>query len=360
MDWLKSLMAESLAYHVVVAAAIIAVFFFLSNSVRRLLGYIGKKIIARTETALDDQILSVILQHVRPLMIVVGLHVAVREVRKGVVGGDLTADQILDYSESILYIIVVLLVVKIIMAIIREIIDWYLDKKSAEGVPSLKMTLGPLTAKVMKILVGLVGVIVVLDHFGINIGSLLVSLGVGSLAVALAAQDTLANMLAGFVILVDRPFRVGDRIELQSGQIGDVFEIGLRSTKLLNFDNNLIIIPNAELVKGSLINYAYPFNQMRVVLKFGVAYGTDPERVRKIVLDLVNTHPDIMKDPPPEVFFTALGDSSIEFMLTARVVDFTKRFRVETALRELTYNAFAREGIQIPFPQRVVHMKTDA
>lgn len=359
MEWLRSVMANDLVYHIVVAGAIIAVFYVSSRTVRAVLGFLARKILSRTETVLDDKILGVILQHVRPLMILISLHLAVREVRKGVVPEDVTANQMLDYGESILYIAVVLLIVKIVMAIIREIIEWYLDKMSAEGALNLKLTLGPLTSKAMKIVVGLVGVIIVFDHFGINIGSLIVSLGVGSLAVALAAQDTLANMIAGFVILVDRPFRVGDRIELQSGQLGDVQEIGLRSTKLLNLDNNLIIIPNSELVKAPLINYAYPFNQMRVLLKVGVAYGTDPEAVRRILLSIADRHDEVLEDPPPEVFFTAMADSSLEFTLMARVRDFSRRFRAEAALRESAYSAFAREGIEIPFPQRVVHMKSN-
>jgi len=289
-------------------------------------------------------------------MVVIALHVAIREIRKSVTEADLTADQMLDYGESILYIVGVLLVVKILLNI-REIIHWYLDRISADGAASLKMTLGPLTTKVVNVLVGLVAVIILLDHFRINIGSLLVSLGVGSLAVALAAQDTLANMIAGFVILVDRPFHVGDRIEIGPGQVGDVQEIGLRSTKLLNYDSNLILIPNADLVKSRIINYAYPFNQMRVQLMVSVAYGTDPGLVRRILVELARNHPDILPEPQPEVYFTGTGDSGIEFSLMARASSYTKKFAAETTIREPAYLAFSKEGIEIPFPQRMVHMK---
>jgi small-conductance mechanosensitive channel len=360
MDWLNNITGNELIYHSVIAVVIVIVFYVMTSVVRGFLGFIGRKIIARTENELDDKILAVVLAHVRPLMIVIGLHVAVREIRKGVPAADLTMAQILEYANAILYIVVVFLILKIFLAVIQEFIHWYLDKVSGDGAGNLKMTIGPLTDKVMKIVVGLVAVIIVLDHFGINIGSLLVSLGVGSLAVALAAQETLANMIAGFVILVDRPFRVGDRIELTSGQIGDVQQIGLRSTKVLNFDHNLIIIPNSELVKTRIINYAYPFNQTRVVLKVGVAYGSDPEKVRGILMKLASYQLDILKDPPPEVFFTAMNDSSIEFTLNARVGDFTQRFKVETSLREQAYLAFNREGIEIPYPQHVVTMKANA
>ena len=360
MDWLKDVFGSELLMRVVVAAIIVGAFYVLSRGARMFLRFMGKKIFAKTKTVLDDRILEVVLAHVKPLMIVIGLHVAVREIRKGAHPSDLTINQILDYSDAILYVVVVILVVKIILTVLRVIIDWYLDTLSAEGASDLKMTLGPLTSKVVNILVGMVAVIILLDHFGINIGSLLVSLGVGSLAVALAAQDTLANMIAGFVILVDRPFRVGDRIELATGQVGDVHSIGLRSTKLLNFDSNLIIIPNAELVKSRIVNYAYPHNQMRMQLKVNVAYGTEPAKVRRLLLEAVRTHPDILADPAPEVHFTAMNDSSIEFTLVAVSADYMKRYPAETSLREQIYLALQKEGVEIPFPQRVVHVNADA
>jgi small-conductance mechanosensitive channel len=248
----------------------------------------------------------------------------------------------------------------VVLGFLREAINWYLDRISAEGGTSLKMTLGPLTNKVVDILIGLVAVIVVLDHFGINIGSLLVSLGVGSLAVALAAQDTLANMIAGFVILVDRPFRVGDRIELASGEVGDVKEIGLRSTRMLNFDNNMIIVPNADLVKGRIVNYAFPLKPMRVLLKFDVAYGTEPAKVRQILTGLASAAPGILPDPAPQVFLTGLSDASVQFTLVARASEYGEQYNAETLLREQAYLAFMKEGIAAPVTQRIVHMKATA
>lgn len=359
MEWLKTLIQGELWGRVIVAAIIVAAFYVLSRFAKKLLNFLGRKLLAKTETALDDKILGVVLAHVKPLMVIIGLHVGVREIRKGAPASELTINQILDYADAFLYIIVIILIVKVLLSIIRVIIDWYLDHLSTEGVSDLKMTLGPLTSKVVNILVGMVAVIITLDHFGINIGSLLVSLGVGSLAVALAAQDTIANMIAGFVILVDRPFRVGDRIELSTKEIGDVQAIGLRSTKILNFDSNVIIIPNGELTKSRIVNYSYPHRPMKVQLTINVAYGTDPTRVRGILLKIALSHPDILKDPAPEVHFTAMKDSSIEFTLIARTADYTKRFAVETALREQSYLALANEGVEIPFPQQVVHVKAN-
>ncbi len=360
MDWMTHLLADDLAYHVTIAAAIVLIFSLLSRAVRALLRWAARKVFARTETVLDDRIVAVLLAHVRPLMVLVGLHIAVREVRKAVTQGDVTLTQILDYSEALLYIALVVLAVKILLGVLREIIDWYLEKVAADGSSNLKATLGPLTSKVINIIVGLVAVIIILDHFGINIGSLLVSLGVGSLAVALAAQDTLANMIAGFVILVDRPFRVGDRVEIPSGQIGDVMEIGLRSTKMLNFDNNLIIIPNAELVKSRIINHALPREPARVTVQVGVAYGSDPEQVRRILTGIATAHADVLADPAPEVHCTGLRENAVEFTLIARAVDFRKRWGVETAIREQALLRLPAAGIPFPLPQRVVHLQGKA
>ncbi len=360
MNWLMQTIENPLSYHGLIGLLIIAGFFVLSTVIRGLLRVAGRKVFARTRTVIDDQILDVINRHVRSLTMLASFTVAAQEVRKGVTASDVTITQILGYVDTILYVLLVFVTTRLVLGILRVLVEWYIDRVTKDGAENMRMTIGPLTSKVTGIILGLVGLIVVLDHFGINIGSLLVSLGVGSLAVALAAQDTLANMIAGFVILVDRPFRVGDRIVLESGDMGDVQEIGLRSTKVQNFDANLIIVPNSELVKARIINQAYPFNQMRARLVVGVAYGTNAEKVRGILLKLADNHPDILKEPKPEVFMTALADSAVEFTLIARASDFSKRFAAENILREQAYVAFGEEGIEIPFPQRVVTMKTSS
>jgi MscS family membrane protein len=351
-DWLSN----PRTYHLVIGIVIVILFGPLTWLVKRLLGILGRKVFARTETLLDDRILAVIMPRVRPIMLTVGLRIAVHEVRKGTAPDESTWHQMLDYGEAILYVALALLVLRIVLGILREILDWYLEKVSTDGASNLKNTLGPLTSKVMNVLLGMVAIIIVLDHFGINIGSLLVSLGVGSLAVALAAQDTLANMIAGFVILVDRPFRVGDRIEIASGVVGDVAEIGLRSTKVLNFDNNVIVLPNAELVKSRIVNFSYPVHAMRVQLRFDVGHGTGIDRVRTILLTLAQSHPDLLKDPPPQVVVSGIGEAAVQVTLIARASSYTKVWGAEVQLREHAYAEFLRQGIQVPVQHRVLHM----
>ncbi|HTY00678.1 MAG TPA: mechanosensitive ion channel family protein [Bacteroidota bacterium] len=345
-----------LAYHTVVGVCILLVFVLLIRVVRWVLNLVGRRIISKTETTLDDRLLVVVLKSVGPVMIVTGLWVALREIAKGVAPDDQTALELIEYGRDILYIAAAIVALRVAVGAVSEFLGWYLERISGDGSDNLRRALGPLTTKTVNFALSLVAVIIVLDHFGINIGSLLVSLGVGSLAVALAAQETIANMIAGFVILVDRPFRIGDRIEVGSGVVGDILTIGLRSTRLLNFDNNVMIIPNSDMIKSRITNYAYPYNQMRVMLQFDLAYGADVARAREILLGLVQAHPDVLADPAPTVTVTTVSANAVTIVVVARCRDFSVQYATETVLREQAYRALLQHGIPVPIEKRLVRL----
>lgn len=323
-----------------------------------ILSWLFASIARRTKNTLDDRLFGAILSRVTTLSVLIGIFIALDEVRKGVTQRDQTILQILGYLDIVAYVGAVLIVGKIVADIIESVIEWYIEEHSQRKDDKLTATITPMTSKIVSIAVFLMAAMVILDHFNINIGSLLVSLGVASLAVALAAQDTIANMIGGFVILVDRPFRVGDRIQLPTGELGDVVEIGLRSTRILNLENNLLIIPNAELVKSRIVNFAYPHNEVKVIVNVGVAYGVNLDNVRRIMLTVANNLPTVAQEPPAEVHLIDFGDSSLLLRLICTTNDFKNRFKTETTLREQLYAAFQKEGIEIPYPQRVVTMKT--
>ncbi|MFN3873725.1 MAG: mechanosensitive ion channel family protein, partial [Ignavibacterium sp.] len=195
----------------------------------------------------------------------------------------------------------------------------------------------------------------VLAKFKVDISAFVVSLGVGSLAIALAAQETLSNMISGFIIMTDRPFRIGDRIRYADNQVGDVVDIGIRSTKILDFDNNIVIIPNNEIVKSRLVNITYPNSLTRVVVEVGVAYGTDIKKVKEILLKVADEDPDCSKQIAPEVFLINFGTSSLDFRLVARTDDYRNAWVMQCRLREKIYEEFNKNNIEIPFTQIVVH-----
>ena len=351
---------NQLIKHTFIALLIIVGSAGVGQIMKFLLNTVFKKLFEATKTTLDDRILDVIRSRITLLSMMTGVYIGIREVRKGLVPEDVTYHQILDYLLIVLFLLLVFVLTRLVSRVIETTVEWYMDEVSSKTQSNITPTVAPMTTKIINIVLLLIACMIVLDHFGINIGSLLVSLGVGSLAVALAAQETVANMIAGFVILVDQPFRIGDHIKLPSGDEGDVYQIGLRSTRIVNVDNNLVVIPNSELVKNRITNYALPYADIRIVVEINVAYGTDIEKAKNILLRLVSQIPGVLSRPAPEVFLFNFGESAIQLRLVGQTSEFGKKFAIETKLRELIYAAFRAEHIEIPFPQRTLHIDNHA
>ncbi len=199
---------------------------------------------------------------------------------------------------------------------------------------------------------------ILLSYFGINVTALAAALGIGGLALSLAAQDTLSDAIAGFIILADRPYRVGDRIEIQgAGTWGDVVDIGLRTTRIRTRDNRMIIVPNSMIGKNQIVNYTYPDPRYRIQTHVGVAYGTDIETARRVIVDAVRSLEQVLPDKPVDALYIEMGDSAMIFRVrwwiesyvdTRRVID-----RVHTALQE----ALDAAGIESPYPIQNVNLQ---
>lgn len=207
-----------------------------------------------------------------------------------------------------------------------------------------------------------IGILVILSYLGVSITPLITALGVGGLAVALALQDTLANLFAGLHILVERSIRVGDFIKLETGQEGYVEDITWRTTRIRMLPNNIVVIPNSKLAQSIVTNYYLPEKRMAVPIPVSVSYSCDPDTIEKILLDVANSAigkiDGLLSDPKPVVrFIPGFGDSSLDFTLICHVREYVDQFLVQHELRKLIFKRFREEGIEIPFPQRVVHLK---
>ncbi len=214
----------------------------------------------------------------------------------------------------------------------------------------------PLLSTVGSVALGMFGLIALLRSFDIDVNSLVVSLGVGSLAVGLAAQDTLANMFAGFALMADRPFLIGDRIQLASGETGDVEAIGIRATRMRTLDDTLLIVPNRELTKERVVNLSRPGRSVIARLDVGVAYGSDLEKARRIVTEAVLSSGYVDRGHQPDVLVTKLGDFSIGLRAVFSVRDYTELNLAVSEVYEAIYRDLARAGIEIPYPvQRQIH-----
>jgi small-conductance mechanosensitive channel len=193
--------------------------------------------------------------------------------------------------------------------------------------------------------------------WSIDVGGILVGAGVAGIALGLAAKDTLANIFSGIFIIADAPYQVGDYIRLDSGERGQVTQIGLRSTRLLTRDDIEVTVPNAVIANGKIVNESGgPWIKQRIRAAVGVAYGSDVDRVREILEGLAHEHPQVVDDPAPRARFRAFGESSLDFELMAWIATPEERGQVLDGLNTAIYKAFNREGIAIPFPQRDVHL----
>lgn len=342
--------------------------FLLGKIINFIFRVILKPLFARTKTELDDKILEILVKFDNRFFLILSLYFSIQYFHAQV-ENETSLKNLLSakyynsivklskFSYDILFIASVALAVYIVYKIINLILEHYIEKKKIEQEKSKLLEFIPLLHKILLFVLITIGALIVLNHFNINISGIIVSLGIGSLAIALAAQETLANMIAGFIILIDRPFREGDRIKLLNGIIGDVYEIGIRSTKILDFDNNLLIVPNTDLVKTTVQNLSYPETISRVVVDLEVDYSTDIQRVKQILIDLAKNHPLSLKDYEPTVFVVNFASSGISLRLILRTNDYRNLYQIQSDLREQILVRFREENIEIPYQQIVIHTK---
>jgi small-conductance mechanosensitive channel len=224
-----------------------------------------------------------------------------------------------------------------------------------------------LTENVARLVVGLLGILILLNSLGVSVTPILTALGVGGLAVALALQDTLSNLFAGFYISLAGQMRVGDYVKLDTGEEGYITDITWRTTAIRQLSNNLILVPNAKLAQAIVTNYHLPEKRMSLLIPIGVSYSSDPVHIEKILIEEATTAAasgqisGLLADPAPFVrFIPGFGESSLDFTLICQVAEFVDQYLAQHELRKRIFARFQREGIEIPFPQRTVHfVRTD-
>lgn len=342
--------------------------FILGKIINFIFRVILKPIFARTKTEIDDKLLDLVIKFDNRFFIILSLYFSIQYFHAQVESEAILKNllnakyynfiiKLSKFFYDILFIAAVALAIYIVYKIINLTLEHYIEKKKIEQEKSKLLEFIPLIHKIILFVLIIIGSLIILNHFNINISGIIVSLGIGSLAIALAAQETLANMIAGFIILIDRPFHEGDRIKLLNGIIGDVYEIGIRSTRILDFDNNLLIIPNTELVKTTVQNFSYPETISRVVVDLEVDYSTDIQRVKQILIDLAKNHPLSTKDYEPSVFVVNFASSGISLRLILRTNDYRNVYQIQSDLREQILIRFREENIEIPYQQIVIHTK---
>jgi len=304
----------------------------------------------KTSTKIDDIIISVLRVPTIYWCLAIGLYI-------GAEFSDLPRHYVLYFSKSI-HIIVILSVTIAVANLAGKIFRNYIQT-SALPIPTSGLAYGMLKAGIF-----IIGFLVMLSSLGISIAPLLTALGVGGLAVALALQDTLANLFAGIHILVEKSLRVGDFIRLETGQEGYIEDITWRTSRIKMLPNNMVVIPNSKLAQSVVTNYYLPEKRMSLLIPIGVSYSSDPDKVEKILVEeakmAVGEIPGLLGDPEPFVrFIPGFGGSSLDFTLICQVQEFVDQYLAQHELRKRIFRRFKNEGIDIPFPHRTVYLREE-
>ncbi|MGW7238567.1 mechanosensitive ion channel family protein [Streptomyces sp. NPDC054804] len=217
---------------------------------------------------------------------------------------------------------------------------------------------------ITRVLVLAIGFLVVLQTLGISIAPLLTALGVGGLAVALALQDTLANLFAGIHILASKTVQPGDYIQLSSGEEGYVVDINWRQTTVRQLSNNLVVIPNGQLAKTNMTNYTRPEQQLTILVQVGVSYDSDLDQVERVtqevIAEIMTEITGAVPEHEPAIRFHTFGDSRIGFTVILGVGEFSDQFRIKHEFIKRLHRRYREEGIRIPAPTRTVALQQGA
>jgi small-conductance mechanosensitive channel len=214
----------------------------------------------------------------------------------------------------------------------------------------------------VKYVIWFVAFLLILSTLEIDITPLLAGAGIAGVAVALAAQDLLSNFFGGALIVMDKPFKVNDRIKIDD-YLGDVVSVGPRSTRLQTLDYQLVTIPNSKIANSVIINYALPEVRLKIKIPVSVAYGSDVKRVKEILLEIaweaVDRSAYVLNEPAPSVYFLEFADSSLNFTLVVWAKAFNMAWDVQDFINTRIDERFKEEGIEIPFNQMDVHIRND-
>ena len=344
MDLIKILLSNPYmkALTIVVASVLAAAI------IKWIFGGILRSAVKRTKTSFDDKLLDLLNKPVFYTVLLVGIDIAVHT---------------LEIPDNLQYVLVGL--IKTTVLLIWTGSAWKfatLSLKELSRLPKSYKFVQPRTLPLFdnlgKIVIFSGALYFFLLAWDINITAWLASAGIVGIAVGFAAKDSLANLFSGFFIMVDAPYKVGDFINLDGGERGKVTDIGLRSTRILTRDDVEITIPNSVIAGSKLVNESGgPYEKERIRVSVGIAYGSDIDLVRETLLDIAKSNHYVQDEPEPRVRFREFGESELSFQLLFWIEEPVLRGRVIDQLNSEIYRMFKEKGIEIPFPQRIIHMR---
>ncbi len=327
------------------AALIFLLFVVIAKTVAIVLRKYLKKITEKTKTKFDDVLLEKTEPFLTYVIVLVGVKVLLLHI------GIMTL-----LLSRIINSFITILAVYFAIIIIDMFIDfWGINwaKKTRSGIDAML----PLIHKFSKVVLIIAGLMFILDIWDKDITGFVAGLGIAGIVLGFALKDSLGNIFGGISIILDRTYKVGDRIKIDSGESGIVYDIGLRSTKIKTWDNDIIVIPNGKMANSKIQNYVQPSIRSRAVIEFGVAYGSDVKKVKDVVIKTIKKVENVLEDPEPSVVFVKMNDFSLDFKAKFWVANISQRYAAKEKATCMIYDALNKAKISIPFPTRTVYLK---
>lgn len=347
-DWLAAAWELLAAYPLLLSLAIAAGGLLLAGIGRFVVLSWGLKLTSRTATSLDDDLVRLLARILVIVVVMFSLIAAAESLPLGERAGRILT-RLLATLLILLLMNASLTATHLGLAFLSRLRDRFrfVEERTI-----------PLFDLGLTITVASLAIYALLLVWSINPTAWLASAGVIGIAVGFAARDTLANLFAGFFIIADAPYKLGDYIVLDNGDRGEVTKVGIRSTRLLTRDDVEIIIPNAEMANTKIVNESGGrWVKYRIRIKVGVAYGSDVEQVVALLERVAREHATVCRDPEPRVRMRGFGDSSLDFELLCWIDHPAQRGLVAHELYMALYKELGAAGITIPFPQRDVWLR---
>ena len=348
-DWLQPAWDFFSPYPGLLALLLIIAAWLLGRLIKAIITKSMMKLVAKTSSSADDRLVEYLARPLVLTTVTLAMMLAVSAYR--------LPEAIHDAALSILATVLLISWLRAGFRTARIMLELLasnhhrFDIVQERTIPVFDMT--------VKILLAGMGAYIFLLIWSINPTAWLASAGVIGIAVGFAARDTLANLFSGISIIVDAPYKIGDFIVIDSGERGKVTNVGMRSTRLLTRDDVEVTIPNGVIANAKIVNESGgPWVKHRIRIPVGVAYGSDVDEVCRVLENTATSHPEVVKQPAPRVRMRAFGDSSLDFELLAWIDHPVLRGRIRHDLLKEIYKAFNQNGIEIPFPQTDLHLRS--
>ena len=310
----------------------------------RLIYSLLRQVTKRTATDLDNVFLEAIRPLIGWLIAAIGFQIATSQL-------DFLSDTATEILENVYFILYLFVAVAAVWRVGDYSVDWYIAQRKEHLDDNLVAQVVPLLKRLTHLALVILAGLILAAHFGVNVMAISAALGITGFAIALAAQDTIANIISGLVIMVDHPFKLGDRINVpELDTWGDVVEIGIRSSKVLTRDNRLVIIPNSGIADNTVVNYSLPDTTYRLQSDIGIGTTMDIPKVQQLIKKAVRQVEGVLPDKPVDVWFTEFGDSSNTFRVRWWVETYADKRRVTDSVNATIQELALQEGIDLPNP----------